>query len=575
MLAAQIMSALTVSLCLLIDNIMIGRYLGERALTAYGLANPVLLFICAIGSMLCAGVQVACSKSLGRGDQEETNVGYSSAVAASLVFSVAMMVPTLAFSVPISRMLGAKEALLLSDTSRYMAGFAIGMPATVAALVLVPFLQMAGKNGLLIAAVLGMTVTDVAFDFLNVLVFHGGMFGMGLASSLSYYVAIFICVGYFLSKKCAFTFSLDRVRRRKIKELFAGGVPSVVGMASTVAMVLAVNHILMGTGGAAAVAAYSVINTLINASNCISAGSGSVALTLSGVLDSEEDRTGLSDLLRTMLPTAVVLGLAVMSLLLLFARPCVELFIPFAGESQTMAIRGVRMFAMGLAVCCWNSTLKNCYQGTGRVGVMEIISVVDNAVFPILTTLLFCRVAGVNGAWFYFLASETLTALGILGWVWIKKKRVTSRAEDILMLREGFGVPPENLMEANPRTLEEVMAFSREAEEFCHAHGGSAHLAIQLALCVEEMGSNIVVHGFRPGGKNSLSLRLQYKEGSWTLRFRDDCVAFDPLHHIEKAPAQDNVGIRLVMRISDEARYVYTLNLNNLTLVLKEAAQPK
>ena len=37
MLAAQILSALTVSLCLLIDNLMIGRYLGEQALTAYGL----------------------------------------------------------------------------------------------------------------------------------------------------------------------------------------------------------------------------------------------------------------------------------------------------------------------------------------------------------------------------------------------------------------------------------------------------------------------------------------------------------------------------------------------------------
>ena len=81
MLAAQILSALTVSLCLLIDNLMIGRFLGEGALSAYGLAGPVLLIIGAIGSMLCAGAQVACSKSLGRGSQEETNAGYSSALA--------------------------------------------------------------------------------------------------------------------------------------------------------------------------------------------------------------------------------------------------------------------------------------------------------------------------------------------------------------------------------------------------------------------------------------------------------------------------------------------------------------
>ena len=77
MLAAQTLSALTVSLCLLIDNIMIARFLGVQAIAAYGLANPILLVIGAIGSMLAAGVQVACSRSLGSGSKEETDRGYN------------------------------------------------------------------------------------------------------------------------------------------------------------------------------------------------------------------------------------------------------------------------------------------------------------------------------------------------------------------------------------------------------------------------------------------------------------------------------------------------------------------
>ena len=38
MLTAQVLSALTVSLCLLIDSIMIGRFLGNDAMAAYGYA---------------------------------------------------------------------------------------------------------------------------------------------------------------------------------------------------------------------------------------------------------------------------------------------------------------------------------------------------------------------------------------------------------------------------------------------------------------------------------------------------------------------------------------------------------
>ena len=85
MLTAQILSALTVSLCLLIDSVMISRFLGETAIAAYGLSNPLLLAIGAIGTLLAAGIQVVCSRALGRGSREEANTGYSSAIAITAV----------------------------------------------------------------------------------------------------------------------------------------------------------------------------------------------------------------------------------------------------------------------------------------------------------------------------------------------------------------------------------------------------------------------------------------------------------------------------------------------------------
>ena len=571
MLAAQILSALTVSLCLLIDNLMIGRYLGEAALTAYGIANPVLLVIGAVGSMLCAGAQVACGRSLGRGDKAETDIGYSTAVAVAAVFSLAFTALVALTRVPLARLLGAKESALLHDTADYMAGFVIGAPASMGALILVPFLQMAGQSNLLIAAVLGMTVADVAFDLLNVLVFHGGMFGMGLASSLSYYVAMVIGGGYFLSKKCVFSFSMQRIQRRKVRELLSGGVPTVFGMASSVALIFAVNRILLDVGGKAAVAAYAVINTIINASNCISTGTGGVALTLSGMLYNEEDRAGLAELLVLLARRAVLLGAAVMAFLMVFAHPLAALFMPTAGQTQSMAILGLRLFALGLIPCCLSNALRSCYQGTGRVHMMEAICVLANAAVPILASLLLSRVAGVTGVWLYFITGETLTLMGVMGYVWLKKGRVTWRASDVLLLRDVFGVRSADRMEAALKDLEGVMAFSRSAADFCEAHGGSQRLANHLALCIEEMGTNIVSHGFTKGGKNSLSVRLQVKAGHWTLRFRDDCAAFDPVSHVEQN-ARESLGIRLAMSMADEARYTYSMSLNNLTLVLRDVA---
>ena len=577
MLAAQILSALTVSLCLLIDNIMIGRFLGDRALAAYGLSNPVLLLIGAVGSMLCAGAQVACGRSLGRGDQKETDAGYSSAIAVAAVFSAIVVALVATLRLPLARLMGANEPELLKDTGSYMAGFIIGAPATMGALILVPFLQMAGQSGLLIAAVLGMTVADVGLDLLNVLVFHGGMFGMGLASSLSYYVALLIGGSYFLSKKCVFRFSLRLVRREKLAELVRDGLPTVVSMASTVVMVFAVNKILLRAGGDLAVAAYAVVNTIINTCNSISTGSGGVALTLSGILCNEEDRTGLKGLVSLMLYYAAALGVIVAALLVVFAKPCVALFIPAGGESQVMAVHALRLFALGLIPCCMNNTLKSCWQGTGRVIQMEIVSLLEGAALPVLAAFVLSRAMGLRGAWFLFLAGEALTALVMLGMVFARKGGLTRRPEDLLLLPDSLGVPPEDGLEADLKDLEGVIDFSRRAEAFCLAHGEGQRLASHLALCIEEMGSNIVEHGFNRQGKgadNHLSIRLQTKEGRWILRFRDDCMAFDPVSHVAGESGPDgSVGIRLAMRMADEARYTCSMNLNNLLLVLRGAAQ--
>ena len=131
MLTAQILSALTVSLCLLIDSIVIGRFLGENAIAAYGLANPILLIIGAFGGALSAGVQVTCSKSLGKGSQEETNQGYSSAIAMAAAFSIPFTIIVFVLSRPISSALGANSEQLLYDTNAYLRGFIIGAPATM------------------------------------------------------------------------------------------------------------------------------------------------------------------------------------------------------------------------------------------------------------------------------------------------------------------------------------------------------------------------------------------------------------------------------------------------------------
>ena len=137
-----------------------------------------------------------------------------------------------------------------------------------------------------------------------------------------------------------------------------------------------------------------------------------------------------------------------------------------------------------------------------------------------------------------------------------------------LLLKDELIVPKENVYEADIHTLQEMANVVREAEAFCADHGGSSRICKRIALCIEEMASNIILHGFVKDNKpHHMSVRVLFKPDGWILRFRDDCTAFDPVHYIPRE-GKDALGIRLTLAMAQEAQYIYSLNLNNLTLKL-------
>ena len=289
---------------------------------------------------------------------------------------------------------------------------------------------------------------------------------------------------------------------------------------------------------------------------------------LAGILFSEEDRSSLEEVMKQLFRNSVILGLAVGAILVVFAPVFVGLFVPQAGAVQTMAVLGVRLFAAGLIPCCINSALKNAYQVMGRELLTEGISLFGGAIFPALAAFVLSRFLGTTGIWFYFVAGQLITLLAICLYIRYHTKMLPWENGAFLLLKDDFIVPKENVLEADIHTLQDMAAVVRETESFCLAHGESAKISNRIALCVEEMAGNAILHGFEKDKKpHHLSVRVLCKENGWVVRFRDDCRAFDPVHYIPRE-GKDALGIRLTLAMAEEAHYIYSLNLNNLTLKL-------
>ena len=583
--ASQIVSAMAVTLCLLIDSIMIGRFLGVDAMAAYGFTNPVLLAFAAFGALLSAGIQVVCSKAMGSGDENKINRCFSLCVIIALVVSLIGVAVILIFVNPICRLLGAQPGTeVFRLTKRYLIGFVIGAPAFIGAQILVPFLQMAGQRIRLVAAVLAMTIADVIFDLLVVFVLKWDTLGMGLASTLSYYLAVGVGIVYFFQKKCIYKFTRKNLGGGLLKEVVQGGIPTVINSLSLVVLVYIINHTMMSISGKAAVAAYSVVSTVANLGYCLGNGISEVSLMLTGIAYSEEDEKSLKEIVKQQCWFAVVINVAAMVLFMIFAGILARLFVDpndaNAELTTQYATIGLRFFSLCLVPSAVNAAFKKYYQAIGYVRFSELISVMQNLVFPSVVVLSLGYIfkgiwgpdGGTIGVWLNYLIGETFSLLfiSIVVKKWSRKK--FGSLDSYTCIPKGFGASPGDVIEMEIHSEEDVVNASIAAKEFCTAKNVDPKRTMYTALCIEEMATNIVEHGFKKGGDNRVDVRLVQKSSDdLIIRIRDNCEGFDPVNYYEMAkPDMDDpakhIGIRMVFKMVKDVKYVNSLGLNNLTV---------
>ena len=573
MTASQIASSVTVTVCLLVDSIVIGRLLGVDAMSAYGLANPVIIIFNALGTMTAVGVQVLVGKAMGRGDREGCKVCFSSSVALSVAVAAIWMLIVFAATRPICLLLGARGEELIGMTGAYLRGYILGAPFFFLSQIITPYLQVMGKRHLTFIIVIAMTVSDVVLDLVSVYVFHSGMFGIGFASGVSYLTATVVALlasvrGYFLQKDCPFRFHLNAVHLKTMWDIAVGGSPILANQAFFTVRVYVMNQILLSVAGSVAVAALSVISTIGNIIFSIGLGAGSIALTLSSIFYSEEDRTSLYGLVRVMISYSLKLIVTVIAVMLIAAPWLIRLFLgsdPYVVQMATLALR---LYGAGLIACVLYTVLKNYYQGTGRVTFTNVISFADNIGIMLPVTWLFSKLMGLTGVWIGMLVAQCGVLLMIAVVVWVRRGRVSLTAEDFSLLSADFGAAPEDVCEMSVTDLPSAIAASEGINAFCADKGLGKRMTMLMSLCVEEIVVNIVEHGFTKDSKaHSADVRLVVHEDNCIVRVRDNCVTFDPIHYMELHQSDDpmkHIGIRMVMAMVSDINYINSLGLNNL-----------
>ncbi len=131
---------------------------------------------------------------------------------------------------------------------------------------------------------------------------------------------------------------------------------------------------------------------------------------------------------------------------------------------------------------------------------------------------------------------------------------------------------------ARMTSLPEALAF---VEAFCAEGAVARDDVLRLALIVEELFTNTVVHGHGGGCDAPVRIALGADARRLELEYEDGAPPFDPLARgVATADLDADVadrpvgqlGLALVLSLADDASYIRENDLNRLRLVLSRKA---
>ena len=72
-----ILAAVATMIGIVIDGIVIGRFLGPDSMAAYGLVTPIINLATAFSGILATGAQIICAQHLGAGSKQKARRAFS------------------------------------------------------------------------------------------------------------------------------------------------------------------------------------------------------------------------------------------------------------------------------------------------------------------------------------------------------------------------------------------------------------------------------------------------------------------------------------------------------------------
>ena len=573
---AMMFTEATGVVAVLIDGIIASQFLGEELYAGISLLRPFTRIILVLAGFFASGCAAVCSRMITQGKRDEANGVFNLVVFLAIAAAAVLMLFCLLFPSTTLRLCGVplgRSPELVPYMYEYLHGYLFGIAPLLLVQVTAPILVMDGGMRTFTVSAIVLCVCDITGDLLNVLVFHGGAFGIGVATSVGFIVQMLVLTIALLLRKGYFYPSFRNLKPSCLNDLFHFGLPDLVKRSAGTVREVLFNYInIVVAVSFIAITVRGIQGDLAMLLYCIPAGMGRALGTINGVYYRAQDRKALEHLYAYALSLSVIVSVIIGALVFITAPMLTRLY-THDPQFIALTIFSLRWLAVGLVFDTSIVLHQGYLQSTGSGKASTALIIGERLFLPVAFAVLLGALFGTKGVLAALAVSRIFIIVSSFLLNCVRCHGVPKSWKDIMLLPEDFGGTETDNIYAEIRTIEDVVRESERTYDFCLERFEDRRLATMTALFVEEMAGNVVKHAEKTGDDDVyVNYRLFANHGRICINIMDlgdrfDPAAFYEMYH-DDSPGR-HVGIRIVMNMAKDVLYFNTFRSNNLTIYLE------
>ncbi|MEF9990558.1 MAG: MATE family efflux transporter [Romboutsia sp.] len=241
----------------MVDTIIVGRFLGVKALAAVGATGSLSFLTIGFVLGLTSGFSVLVAQKFGANDEEGVKKAVASATVLSIIISVLLTVVSVFMAKPLLRLMNTPEDIL-NSASAYLTVIFAGTAATFFYNMISGILRSLGDSKTPLYFLIVSSILNVILDLVFIVNFSMGVSGAAYATIISQGVSGILCFIYTAKKfpilridKSHFRFGIEY-----IKDHLRIGIPMALQFSVT-ALGIAVLQSAINSFGSTVVASYT------------------------------------------------------------------------------------------------------------------------------------------------------------------------------------------------------------------------------------------------------------------------------------------------------------------------------